>query len=115
MDATSADGLSAISEVSPSSSEGFPMYVTGGGDSEEITVTSRSDEFCSRSSELLWWALLSLGFCSSWSRRSGRTTAIGCPVVLVSGAAEREKTMALVDYHLKRLFVCVCACVCFKD
>lgn len=33
-----------MTEVSPSSSEAFPMYVTGGGDSDEMTVTSTSDD-----------------------------------------------------------------------
>ena len=33
----------------PSSSEGFPIYVTGGGESDEMTVTSTSEELFSGS------------------------------------------------------------------
>ena len=72
------------------------MYVTGGGDSEEITVTSTSDEFCSWSSVLLGLAVLTYELCSSWSVRSGWTTAIGCAVFLVSGVPKQAKTLKSV-------------------
>ena len=84
-DFNSVDGTLGISEVFLSSSEGFPIYVTGGGDSAEMTVTSTSEESCSgllpslRGSELGSTAV---------SGRSGWTTAIGCEEVFVPGGAE---------------------------
>lgn len=99
MDATSGDGSSETSEVCSSSSEGFPMYVTGGGVSEEITVTSTSDEFCSWSWASLGRAALTNELCSKWSGRSGWTTAIGCVVFLVSGVAKQKKQL------IKRCFL----------
>ena len=103
-DTTLVNESAETSEVSPSSSEGLPMYVTGGGDSEEIMVTSTSDEFCSWSWLLLGTAVLSKEFGSSQSGRSGWTIAIGCAEFFVSAAAKKTKTMTLVTYNSKCVF-----------
>ena len=87
-DFNSVDGPSGVCEVFLRCSEGFPMYVTGGGgDSPKMTVTSTSEESCS--------GLLPSSRCSALgstavSGRSGWTTAIGCEEDFVSGVAEKE-------------------------